>query len=61
MLIVVGIVIFALRRFSGRFGARTQNAAFNTDKIQPAWIEAWNLVLGIGLVVAGVVTIAVSA
>jgi drug/metabolite transporter (DMT)-like permease len=60
-LIIVGVVIFALRGFSGRFGARTQNAAFNTDKIKPAWIEGWNFVLGIGLVIAGVVTIAVSA
>lgn len=55
LLIGVGVVIVALRGFSGRFGARVQNAALQTDKVRPAWIESWNLVLGLGCIVGGVV------
>lgn len=55
LLIVTGLAVIAARRFSGQLGARVQNAALDTDRVRPAWIEGWNLILGIGLVTGGVV------
>jgi hypothetical protein len=60
-LIVGGIVLVAFRRFSGERGARTQNAFFGKDVVKPAWVEAWNLILGAAMVIGGIVVLATSA